>query len=180
MNIILVTGNKFKAEETRRILNIPLDVADIDLEEIQEIELEKVALHKLSKAYEILKTPVIIDDISFEIHAWNKFPGPLIKWILKAGGPELLIKMLGNEKNRKATARLAIGYHNGVEPHLFIGEVNGSISKKPKGKNGFGWDMVFIPDGMSKTFAEMEPAEKDNISHRGLALEKLSDFLKEE
>ena len=62
MKITLVTGNKAKAGEVKRILNIPLQVSSIELDEIQEIDLEKVALHKINQAFQIVKKPVIVDD----------------------------------------------------------------------------------------------------------------------
>lgn len=179
MKITLVTGNKFKAKETAEILDINLEISKIKLDEIQEMDLRKVALHKLNQAYEILKKPVMIDDVSFEVNAWNSFPGPLIKWILKAGnGPGLLLKLLEGEKDRRAKARLAIGFHDGKKPHLFFGESKGSVAHEIRGDNGFGWDRVFIPDGYNQTFAEMPFQLKNSISHRGRALKKLHDFLK--
>jgi non-canonical purine NTP pyrophosphatase (RdgB/HAM1 family) len=179
--ITFVTGNKAKAKEVSRILNIPLEILETEIEEIQEINLEKVALNKLNQAFGIVKGPVIIDDISLEISAWNGFPGPLIKWMLKSENDtaNLLLRLLKNEENRKAIAKLAIGYHDGKNPYLFIGEIDGEISKEIRGENGFGWDPVFVPDGERKTFAEMTPSEKDKISHRKIALKKLSDFLNE-
>ena len=144
--IVFATGNKGKAREAQDILGIPLKILDIELDEIQELDLEKVAFHKLNQAFEITKKPVIIDDISIEIDAWNKFPGPLIKWLLKSGdGPSLLLKLLENEKNRKATTRLAIGFHDGKKSYIFYGVVEGEIAQSPQGENGFGWDPIFIP-----------------------------------
>ncbi len=180
MKITFVTGNEFKARETGEILNIDLEISNIDLTEIQEMDLEKVASHKLNQAYEALKKPILIDDVSFEIHAWNSFPGPLVKWMLKAGdGPSLMLKLLEGEKDRRAKARLAIGFHDGNKPHLFFGEVEGSVAYEIRGDNGFGWDRVFIPDGYDQTFAEMPSELKNSISHRGRALEKFHNFLKE-
>lgn len=180
MKITFVTGNEFKVRETEEILNIDLEIAKIELDEIQELDLEKVALHKLNQAYEILKKPVMIDDVSFEIGIWNNFPGPLIKWMLKAGnGPGLILKLLEKEKDRKASARLAIGFHDGHKPRLFFGESNGSVADEIKGDNGFGWDRIFLPEGHSQTFAEMPSELKNSISHRGRALSKFQDFLKE-
>lgn len=179
--ITFVTGNKAKAREVERILNIPLEILQIELDEIQELDLEKIALHKLNQAFEIVKGPVIIDDVSVEIEAWNNFPGPLIKWLLKAGSggdASVLLKLLKDEKNRSAKALLAIGFHDGEKPHLFYGEVKGKIGEEIRGENGFGWDPVFIPLGQTKTFAEMPKEEKDKTSHRGRALKKFSDFLK--
>lgn len=176
--ITLVSGNKNKAEEVERILGIPLNFRDIDLDEIQSMDLERVALHKLNAAFEIVKAPVIIDDVSFEIDAWDSFPGPFIKWALKGtNDPSLILKMLGNESNRKARALLAVGFHDGENAHIFIGEVNGTISFEARGRDGFGWDKIFIPNGHEITFAEMEPEVKDSVSHRRNALDKFKDFL---
>jgi non-canonical purine NTP pyrophosphatase (RdgB/HAM1 family) len=176
-NITVVTGNKAKAEEIGRILGQEIEIASLDLDEIQEIDLGKIAIHKLNQAFEILKKPVIIDDVSFEVEAWNSFPGPLIKWILKAGGPELLLKMLEGEKNRNATARLAIGFHDGEKPYIFFGEAKGVIANENRQENGFGFDRIFIPEGHDKTYSELDPKIKDTISHRADALKKFRDFL---
>lgn len=181
MKITLATGNKHKAKEVERILNIPLEIKEIELDEIQEINLEKVALHKLNQAYELVKKPVIVDDVSVEIDAWGGFPGPLVKWLVKAGNgnASLVLRMLKGEKNRKAKVKLAVGFHDGKKAHIFIGEVEGRISEEMKGKSGFGWDPVFIPNGQKKTYAQMSFEEKDRVSHRGKALRKLHDFLKQ-
>lgn len=179
MKITLVTENEFKARETQEILNIDLEISKITLTEIQEMDLEKVALHKLNQAYAFIQKPVMIDDVSFEVFSWNLFPGPFVKWMLKAGnGPGLILKLLEGEKDRRAKARLAIGFHDGKKPHIFIGEANGVVSDSIRGDNGFGWDKVFIPNGYDQTFAEMPSKLKNSISHRGMALKKLRDFLK--
>src|SRR3989344_5245592 len=118
--IVFVTGNKAKVLETGEILKTKLQIADIELDEIQELDEEKIAYHKLEQAYYKIKKPVIIDDVSLHIDAWDGFPGPFIKWILKAGnGPSLLLKMLEHESNRKATAKLIVGYFDGKKKHLF-------------------------------------------------------------
>lgn len=179
IDITLVTSNKAKALETQKILGFPIVVKDFDLEEIQEVDIEKVATHKIINAFSKVKKPVIIDDVGLYIKSWNNFPGPLIKWILKAGGGDasLLLKMMEGEKNRKATARLVVAYHDGKTTHIFLGETKGLISEKIRGENGFGWDPVFIPHGHNKTYAEMSFEEKSKISHRRKALDKFKEFL---
>ena len=180
MNIVFITGNKAKVREAEKILQTPLEIKDIDLDEIQDLDLEKIALHKINQAYNLVKSPVIIDDVSVEIDAWNGFPGPLIKWVLKTENhsAKLLLKMLAGEKNRRAKVRLAIGFHDGKKARIFYGEVDGVIAPEIRGENGFGWDPVFIPEGENETYAEMDPDYKNSISHRRKALDKLSDFLK--
>ncbi len=182
MKIVFVTGNKGKVREAEIILKTSLDVRDIDLDEIQELDLGKIALHKVNQAYELVREPVIVDDVSVEIDAWKGFPGPLIKWMLKAGddSAKLLLKLLEGEENRRAKVRLAIGFHDGKKAHILYGEVLGTIAEEIRGENGFGWDPVFIQDGETQTYAEMDPEYKNSISHRKRALDKLSDFIKEE
>lgn len=177
--IKFVTGNKAKARDTQKILGFPIIIKDIDLEEIQDVDVEKVALHKINEAFKKVGANVIIDDVGLYIKAWNHFPGPLIKWILKAGGgnASVLLKMMEGEKDRNAIARLAIAYHDGKKVHIFLGEAEGEIGKEIKGENGFGWDTVFIPKGHTKTYAEMSFEEKNSDSHRRKALEKLKKFL---
>jgi non-canonical purine NTP pyrophosphatase (RdgB/HAM1 family) len=179
-SLTLVSGNKKKSQEVERILNIPITTKELDLDEIQELDLEKVAIHKINQAYEIVKSPVIVDDVSFEVKAWNGFPGPLIKWLLKASGGDnasVMLKMLEGVSDREVVAKLAIGFHDGKGAKVFIGESKGIIAPEIRGENGFGWDPVFIPEGYNQTFAQMIPEEKDKVSHRGRALAKLHDFL---
>lgn len=179
--LILVSGNKNKAREVERILEVPIETREVELDEIQELDLEKIALNKLMQAYEIVKSPVLIDDVSFEVNAWKGFPGPLIKWLLKSSGGDnatVMLKMLEGVNDRGASAKLAVGFHDGKNPHVFIGEAKGKVATEIMGENGFGWDPVFIPEGYNQTYAQLSPREKDKISHRGVALQKLHDFLK--
>lgn len=176
--LVLVSGNKAKTGEVERILGIPIETLSVEIDEIQSMDPEKITLHKLNQAYDIVKKPVIVDDVSFEVEVWNGFPGPLIKWLLESkNDPSLMLRMLGDETNRNATARLFVGFHDGKKTHIFIGEVKGQISHEIRGNNGFGWDRVFIPEGYNETFAEMDPDLKDSMSHRGRALEKFKTFL---
>ncbi len=177
--ITFVTSNKAKARDVSKILEFPIIIKDIDLEEIQETDVERVAVHKLNEAFKQVGSRVIIDDVGLYIKAWNNFPGPLIKWILKAGGgnASLLLKLMEGESERGAMVRLAVGYHDGKKSHIFIGEVEGKIAGEIRGDNGFGWDAVFIPNGSNKTFAEMSFHQKNAISHRRRALDKLKVFL---
>ena len=177
--LIFVTGNKSKARDVEKILKFPIKVIGIDLEEIQDVDVEKIAMHKVVEAFSKVNSPVIVDDVGLYVEAWNGFPGPLIKWLLKAGGgnSSLLLRLLKNEKNRNAMAILAIGYHDGKMAHIFTGQVEGKIANEIKGDNGFGWDAVFIPNGYDKTFAEMTFEEKNKVSHRRRAFDKFKNYL---
>ena len=176
--LVLVSGNSAKVAEVERILRIPIERVDKDINEIQSMDPEIITLHKLNEAFKIVSKPVIVDDVSFEVEVWNGFPGPLIKWLLEAkNDPSLMLRMMKGETNRNAIARLFVGFHDGTKSHIFKGEVRGVISQEIRGDNGFGWDKVFIPDGYEQTFAEMPAEIKDSISHRGRALDKLKRYL---
>lgn len=181
--LVLVSGNDAKAREVERIIHIPIERLDVEIEEIQGMDPEKIVLHKVNEAYKMVKKPVIVDDVWFGVDVWNGFPGPLIKWLLEGrNDPSLMLKMLRNEQKRNATAKLYLGYHDSKKTHVFTGEVKGTITHEPRGNNGFGWDRVFVPNGFDLTFAEMDSNTadqnaKDAISHRGKALAKFKEYL---
>lgn len=176
--LTFVSGNKVKVKEVKKILGFPILVKDVELDEIQEAEIEKVAIDKAIQAFNKFKTPIFIDDVGLYVKVWNNFPGPLIKWILKAGGgnASVLLKMLEGVNEREATAKSVIAYHDGVKTHVFLGEVSGTVVDRIKG-NGFGWDAVFVPEGSNKTYGEMTFEEKNRNSHRKIALEKFREYL---
>ena len=91
---------------------------------------------------------------------------------------EKVLNSLSNKKCRKAVFKTVICLIFNKEKHFFEGKVYGSISPKIIGKQGFGYDPIFIPDGFNKTFSQMSLDEKNRISHRAIAVQKLSKFLK--
>jgi len=176
MLIYLVTGNKNKLREFEEILGFKLKNIELNLGEIQAIEVEKVVEHKTKEAFEIIKKPVLTEDTGLYFDDWNGLPGALAKLFDKTIGYQNLCKLLKN--NRRARAQTVIGYFDGKNYKSFIGEIQGTIARTPKGKMGFGWDLIFIPEGYKKTFGEMTPKEKNQISMRKIALEELRRFLK--
>jgi non-canonical purine NTP pyrophosphatase (RdgB/HAM1 family) len=81
--------------------------------------------------------------------------------------------MVSNFENRSATAICCFAVYDGKEMQIARGEVKGTISEKVRGKNGFGWDVIFIPEGYEQTYGEMTAQQKNTISHRRRALDKL-------
>jgi len=90
----------------------------------------------------------------------------------------LLLSRLEKSNNRKARFKTVISWVENGRTENFEGLVYGTIIDSPRGSNGFGYDPVFVPDGFDKTFAEMELAEKNLISHRAIAVKKLINFLR--
>ena len=147
--------------------------ASIPLDEIQDIALEPVVIHKVKQAYAHVQQPVLVEDTGLTFAAWNGLPGALVKWFLSALGTDGLCRLLHGEENRSASASALFAYYDGTLLRVFPGTVMGSIPHSPRGSRGFGWDPVFQPLGSARTFAEMSTEEKDRFSMRRLALEQL-------
>jgi XTP/dITP diphosphohydrolase len=172
-SLVFVTSNPQKLKEAREILGIQIISKNLEIDEIQELNIEKVIKRKALDSFERMNTPLFVDDVGLFIDEWNGFPGPFIKHV---GGNKMILKMMRSLKNRKATVKLAIGYHDGKKVNIFTSEVYGTIAKSERGE-GMGWDPIFIPNGYTKTWAELGSEIKNNHSHRKIALDKLNDFL---
>lgn len=88
-----------------------------------------------------------------------------------------VLEKLGDEPNRRAHFRTVIALILNGEISYFEGNINGVISTQPRGDSGFGYDPIFVPEGFSKSFAELSADKKNQISHRALAVSKLVNFL---
>lgn len=159
--------------EVERLLGRQLTRASIALDEIQDIALEPVVIHKVKHAYAQVRQPVLVEDTGLLFAAWNGLPGALVKWFLSTLGTEGLCRLLHGEENRSATATTLFAYYDGMVLRMFPGTVMGIVPRNPRGSGGFGWDAIFQPLGSERTFAEMSPEEKDRFSMRRLALEQL-------
>ena len=183
--ITFVTGNKKKLEEVKRILspdgnNIPFTITNhkVDLPELQGEPMD-IAREKCAHATREIDGPVITEDTSLCYNALNGLPGPYIKWFLEKCGHEGLNQMVEGFGDKSAYAQTIVGFCNGPndEVHLFDGRTQGKIVSA-RGKLDFGWDPVFEPfEGDGKTYAEMTSEEKDAISHRSRAFQRLREFL---
>jgi non-canonical purine NTP pyrophosphatase (RdgB/HAM1 family) len=178
--LYFVTGSAHKFAEVKAILP-DIEQMEMDLDEIQEIDAHKIIANKLSQARASLEQgrELMVEDTSLYLDALNGLPGPLIKWFMKTVGREGIYKLAQTFNNFGATARTVIGYadEKGVI-QFFEGEIKGTIVE-PRGDSTFGpfgWDPVFLPDGYTQTFGEMGD-EKNLISHRRLAVEKLKTYL---
>jgi len=176
--LTFITGNAGKAKYLSDYFHAPVDHVKLDLHEIQSLNLKEIVDDKARRAFEIMNSPVLVEDTSLIFTALKALPGPLIKWFLETFGNEGLCRFLDSYEDRSALAEVefAICDENGV--HTFGGYMEGTIAKIPRGEAGFGWDPVFIPKGYDKTWAEMTDDERHATSMRKIALEKLSHFLK--
>lgn len=178
MKVYFATTNEGKLKEARSILGIEVIPAPLEIDEIQSMDTNLVAIKKARAYYEILKKPIVVEDFAFHFSALNGFPGPYISDLLKSIGNSGIIKILNAFSDRSAKGITTLVYIDKKgEEHIFLGEVNGKIALKEKGDKGFGWDPIFIPDGDTRTFGEMETEEKNKYSMRGIAFEKFKAWL---
>jgi XTP/dITP diphosphohydrolase len=190
-DILFATNNEHKIAEVRSILGPDFRVLSLsdfnyarDLPETQN-SFKGNALQKARYAFAHFNTPCFADDSGLEVEALNGSPGVLsARYAGRHGNSEeninLLLENLQGIANRSARFKTVIALVTNVaDAYFFEGIVNGSILDQRRGAYGFGYDPVFLPDGYSKTFAEMSAREKNAISHRAEAVRKLADYLKQ-
>ncbi len=172
---VFVTSSREKVVEAERILGIKLLHENLNVPEIQSLKLEEVIAKKAELAYDMLgHRPVIVEDTALFIAAWKGLPGTLIRWFEETVGPAGICLMLQGFPERSARAHTMVAAYDG-SLRIFSGEVSGQIVDSPRGEYGFGWDKIFAPDGETRTFGEMAPHEKDQLSMRMKALQDFAD-----
>ena len=140
--------------------------------EVQADTLEETIVPGLTWLMERYQRPIMIDDSGLFIDALKGFPGVYSSYVFRTVGCDGILRLMEGMKNRSARFECCIGFLvPGKEPHISKGVAKGSISEKKAGTGGFGYDPVFAPDGYAKTYAQIEIAEKNKISHRGRAIE---------
>jgi len=188
IDLLFATSNKNKVLEIKKVLPKEFNIKSLDdigfYEEVPENEntIEGNAIFKANYIYKKYNLNVFADDTGLEVDSLNGKPGvhsARYAGISKNSADNInkLLKKLKNKKNRKARFKTIIALILNSKIHTFEGVVEGIITKKPKGENGFGYDPVFIPSGYTKTFGELSIEEKNSISHRSLAINKLIDFI---
>lgn len=174
--ITFITGNQKKADYLAKYLGFPVKHHKLDLNEIQSLDLKEVVEHKVRQAYEIVKSPVIVEDVSLEFAALGRLPGTFIRFFVEEVSFETICSMIDG-KTRKATARCIFGYYDGKDLKLFESKLDGEIPEKPAGEKGFGWDKFFIPEGYTVTRAELSEEDDRKTYLQIKPFAQLKEFL---
>ena len=186
--LVFATNNKHKLDEASSILAHFVHVvslSDIDChDDIPETSdtLEGNAMQKAHYIKEHYGLDCFADDTGLEVASLHNAPGV---YSARYAGPEhdseknmqKLLGALQGKSDRKARFRTVVALILNGEEHLFEGIINGRIIEERKGTAGFGYDPIFVPDGYKQTFAEMGNDEKNQISHRAIAMNKLAAFI---
>ena len=188
--LVFATNNQYKTEEVKTLLSGQYEVLNLkdigcstDIPETADSFAGNAGLKSRFVA-DHFNLDCFGDDSGLEVEALNNEPG--IYSARYAGGRgdaanlRLVLQKLEGQQNRKARFRTVISLMQDGKEFLFEGVVNGTIRETPAGGNGFGYDPVFEPEGYQQTFAEMSMEQKNEISHRAIAMRKLIAFLKEQ
>lgn len=186
--LVFATNNAHKLEEIIAILGSKLSILSLsDIGYSEEIPepfdtLEANALHKARVVHSFCQLPVFADDTGLEVEALGGRPGVLSARYAgeqkdSRANMQKVIRELQGTTNRNARFRTVIAFVDGVEEKCFEGIVNGALLTEENGNGGFGYDPIFVPDGYTQTFAQMPAECKNNISHRGRAIEKFMAYL---
>lgn len=188
--LVFATNNQHKLEEVRAVLADKLEIVSLNelgcFDDIPETAdtLEGNALIKAQYIYEKFGLDCFADDTGLEVDALGGEPGV---YSARYAGEDnnarnnmhKLLKNLGENSNRTAHFRTVIALIEGDEIRYFEGKINGKIAYEPRGDAGFGYDPIFIPEGYNISFAEIGAEVKNTISHRALAVGKLTEYLKQ-
>lgn len=177
-DLVFVTSNLGKLREAESVLGVKLDHQALDLVEVQSLDLTEVVRDKARTAFARILRPVLVEDTALELAGLGGFPGPLVRWLLVTVGPAGISRIAHAFGDPRVVARCMACACDGNDEVVGTGVVRGLIAEHPRGRKGFGWDSVFIPeDGGGRTYGEMTVAEKNLISHRRKALESLKQAL---
>ncbi len=191
LKLVVASKNSGKIKEFQRILQLDSQgielVIDIEIPEVAETgnSFEENALLKATSIAKFTGIPAIADDSGLAVDALNGAPGILSARWSGGGDMENIKKVLDeikdvpeSKRSAKFVAVIALAKPTG-ENLIVRGELQGKIRRSPAGKNGFGYDPIFEPiSGDGRTLAELDPSEKDAISHRSLALAQITPLIK--
>lgn len=178
MKLTFITWNASKAEYLEKYLDFEVQHKKIELDEIQSMSLEEIVEHKVKQAYEIVKEPVLVEDVSLEFEGLWGLPGPFIKFFWDNISMEDICGLVSG-KSRKARARCMMGYYDGNNLELIEWSLGGEIAEVPAWENWFGWDKIFIPEGYNVTRAELNSEDDKKTYLQIKPIEKLKNFLEE-
>lgn len=179
--MIIVTHNQNKYMEYEEMFfekGMELEWFNYEYPEIQSDSLKEIAEFSMKYVSKLINKPFFLEDTGLFISTLNGFPGPYSSYVQSKIGNKGILKLLEGADDRNAKFISIIGFFDGKDFHFFEGVLNGQISLEEKGKNGFGYDPIFVPNGKNKTLAEMDISEKNAISHRKNALDKMIDYLR--
>ncbi|HEY7572545.1 MAG TPA: RdgB/HAM1 family non-canonical purine NTP pyrophosphatase [Nitrososphaeraceae archaeon] len=173
MILSFASTNDDKYIEIKSILqrhNLEIEFCKMEIKEIQSDSMREIAFEKCQYAFSRINGPVIVEDDGLFINGLNGFPGQYSAFVAKTIGNMGILDLLQKYENRSAEFVSTIAYSNGQTQKIFEGKIRGQIAKGIT-KGGWGFDPIFIPDGSTLTFGQLQNIQKkQEFSHRSNAL----------
>ena len=180
--IYFVTGNPNKFKEANQILSkhhIQLEMINSKKKEIQNNDIAVIAKTSLKETQKRVSGPVIVEDSGLYISSLHGFPGPYSAYVYETLGCDGILNLLRDQVSRDAEFRSVIAYTENKKTSnikIFLGITKGKISEKICGTQGFGFDPIFLPLQIDKTFGEIDLTEKNKYSHRAIAINNFASW----
>ncbi|MEM4035003.1 MAG: XTP/dITP diphosphatase [Fervidicoccaceae archaeon] len=179
--LAFVTSNPHKVAEARLVLSsYGIEIVQVPAEkiELQSRDIARISLLAAKLAYARVRKPLIVEDSGLFIDSLRGFPGPFSSYAYETIGVEGVLKLMKGVADRRANFVSAVALLSPPIEKVFIGTVRGTIASEARGSSGFGFDPIFVPEGDTRTFAEMSIEEKCAVSHRAAALRLMAEWLK--
>lgn len=176
MDIFFITGNKHKAEEVQSLIPA-MQQLDIDLPEIQSLDPKEIIEAKLVEAQKHHEGAIAVEDVSLSLSCLNGLPGTMIKWFLQTFGPQGLYELTKKLGDDRATIQCSVGIAQPKRDLVFFSTQRTGRIVAPRQPSTFGWNPIFLQDGINKTYAEMTLEERNAISHRAGAWKQVKEYL---
>jgi XTP/dITP diphosphohydrolase len=179
--IRFLTKNEGKFRELKQLLDqrrITLIRESTEIHELQTQDMDALIRDKVLKAFERVRHPLIVDHTGLKFDLLKGFPAGLTSVFYDTLGDEGIASLIGASANPNVTAVTLIAYCDGRRIYSFRGEARGTVATHPRGKDGFQWDVLFVPAGYERTYAQLGLKKKNEISMRRRAFDKFATFLK--
>ncbi len=178
LTVITTNDGKFREfTDALSVSDIRIQRLNARYPEIQADSLEEVVVFGMQWLNGKADPPFVIDDSGLFIEGLKGFPGVYSSHAYRTVGNDGILKLMEGISDRKAVFMTVIGLFSNGKARTFKGACHGNIAYAARGNGGFGFDPIFCPAGSSRTFAEFSVSEKNEISHRGIALRKLKQTL---
>lgn len=176
--LVFVTQNKNKLADAQKLLpEFEIEHVDFEVPEIQALDPKEIIVHKLHYAYEKVGKSCFVMDASLALDCLNGFPGPFIKWWFdKTVGEQKTCAIGALFGERGLTWTNTLGFFDGRDTHYLEEMIRGILPDEPRGANGFHWDTIFIPEGATRTLAEMTFEEKQSYAPTKKLLVRLKNL----
>ena len=175
---VFATGNPEKVKLFAKYAQVEIENQSVGAHEIQSLDLTEVTTEKAKAAFAEIGRPVMVDDAGFIICSLGRLPGTFVRWFIEEIGLEKICRLADISEDRTSVAQAEYVLYDGQDFKRFNGSLHGNIAQHASGNRGFGWHGIFIPDGATKTLADMNETEFSKYYLQIKPLDKIGEYLR--